>query len=119
MMYQTNQSACLCLDPAEVIRPLPTPTPLERKSLFAVGEVEDAGEQREPASAVLQPNPPSEPRPIDECVSILRNPEVRTSTCGSLIAQLWVCACVCEDMFQCVQMCGGRSFRKKNHLKLF
>ncbi|XP_042562967.1 3-hydroxy-3-methylglutaryl-CoA reductase a [Clupea harengus] len=61
---------------AEVIRPLPTPTPLERKSLFAVGEAEDAGEQREPASAVLQPNPPSEPRPIDECVSILRNPEM-------------------------------------------
>lgn len=72
---------------AEVIRPLPTPTPQppqqqqqqqsQPKNLFAVGEVEKPEAQREHAAAESQPSLPSEPRPMEECLSILRNPEVR------------------------------------------
>ncbi|XP_076145152.1 3-hydroxy-3-methylglutaryl-CoA reductase a [Alosa pseudoharengus] len=60
---------------AEVIRPLPTPTPQQPKSVFAVGEVVEAEADKEAATMQL-PIPPSEPRPIDECLSILRSPEM-------------------------------------------
>ncbi|KAL2079688.1 hypothetical protein ACEWY4_025432 [Coilia grayii] len=63
---------------AEVIRPRPTPTPQEPRSLFAVGEVTDAESESEPAPAEPQPTPepPSEPRSIEECLSVLRSPEM-------------------------------------------
>ncbi|KAG5841211.1 hypothetical protein ANANG_G00197160 [Anguilla anguilla] len=55
---------------AEVIRPLPSVK--EPKSLFVLGG-EDAA--LEPPAESL-PKPPAEPRPIDECLSILKNPEM-------------------------------------------
>ncbi|KAJ8380383.1 hypothetical protein SKAU_G00011610 [Synaphobranchus kaupii] len=55
---------------AEVIRPLPSVK--EPKSIFVLGG-EDAA--FEPPSESL-PKIPTEPRPVEECVSILRNPEM-------------------------------------------
>lgn len=79
VLHQANQTSLSFSESlAEVIRPLPTPTPQQQpKSLFSVGEVEKTEAQRERAAAESQPSLPSEPRPVEECLSILRSPEVR------------------------------------------
>uniref|UniRef100_A0A6Q2Z5T7 3-hydroxy-3-methylglutaryl-coenzyme A reductase n=1 Tax=Esox lucius TaxID=8010 RepID=A0A6Q2Z5T7_ESOLU len=68
---------------AEVIRPLPAMTsePQPIKMVFCLGSVEEEGEnQMEPhtvdPSQVPQPSFPADPRPLEECLAILKNPEM-------------------------------------------
>lgn len=54
-----------------VIRPLPAPKEPEHKSTFVLGE--DETQEIVDVSVSL----PAEPRPVEECLSILKNPDVR------------------------------------------
>ena len=75
--------------PDEMIRPLPTPKvqPLpapqvqhQTQSIFFLGDGK-AGEGSQPQTPNAEasaPSFPSEPRPLDECLAILKNPEVGT-----------------------------------------
>ncbi|XP_028833160.1 3-hydroxy-3-methylglutaryl-CoA reductase a [Denticeps clupeoides] len=64
----------------EVIRPLPTPVEQLPKSTFVLGkdeeEEEEGVEPKEGPAEVPVPSLPTEPRPLDECLSILRNTEM-------------------------------------------
>lgn len=57
-----------------VIRPLPAPKEPEHKSTFVLGEDEtqEIADVSEPVIDV-----PAEPRPVEDCLSILKNPDVR------------------------------------------
>ncbi|KAK6305991.1 hypothetical protein J4Q44_G00229160 [Coregonus suidteri] len=68
---------------AEVIRPLPAPTtePQPTKRVFRLGSVEEERESqvetpRADPSQPAQPSRPSDPRPLEECLAILKNPEM-------------------------------------------
>uniref|UniRef100_A0A6Q2ZJP7 3-hydroxy-3-methylglutaryl coenzyme A reductase n=1 Tax=Esox lucius TaxID=8010 RepID=A0A6Q2ZJP7_ESOLU len=87
----SDRTACWLTDqccrkeagPTEVIRPLPAMTsePQPIKMVFCLGSVEEEGEnQMEPhtvdPSQVPQPSFPADPRPLEECLAILKNPEM-------------------------------------------
>lgn len=57
-----------------MIRPLPALKEPEHKSNFVLGEdaTQENADVPEPAISV-----PAEPRPVEECLSILKNPDVR------------------------------------------
>uniref|UniRef100_A0A8C8EWN7 3-hydroxy-3-methylglutaryl coenzyme A reductase n=1 Tax=Oncorhynchus tshawytscha TaxID=74940 RepID=A0A8C8EWN7_ONCTS len=63
--------------PAEVIRPLPAPT-TEPQPTFRLGSMEEERESQAecPRAEPSQPSLPSDPRPLEECLTILKNPEM-------------------------------------------
>ncbi|CDQ80984.1 unnamed protein product [Oncorhynchus mykiss] len=62
---------------AEVIRPLPAPT-TEPQPTFRLGSMEEERESQAecPRAEPSQPSLPSDPRPLEECLTILKNPEM-------------------------------------------
>ncbi|XP_051976151.1 3-hydroxy-3-methylglutaryl-coenzyme A reductase-like isoform X1 [Xyrauchen texanus] len=56
-----------------VIRPLPATKEPEHKSTFLVGE-DETQENREVLESMI--NVPAEPRPVEDCLSILKNPDM-------------------------------------------
>uniref|UniRef100_A0A4W5S1Q4 3-hydroxy-3-methylglutaryl-coenzyme A reductase n=1 Tax=Hucho hucho TaxID=62062 RepID=A0A4W5S1Q4_9TELE len=60
----------------EVIRPLPVPT-TELQPTFRLGSMEEERESpRAERSQTPQPSLPTDPRPLEECLTILKNPEM-------------------------------------------
>lgn len=69
-----------------VIRPLPAPKEPEHKSTFVLGE-DETREIADVSKPVI--DVPAEPRPVEDCLSILKNPDVRVSSIAILFLLLF------------------------------
>ncbi len=72
--HSTEESNCSFSPSDLVIRPLPAPKEPEHKSTFVLGE-DETQEIVEVSETVI--SVPAEPRPVEDCLSILKNPDVR------------------------------------------
>ncbi len=72
--HSTEESNCSFSPSDLVIRPLPAPKEPEHKSTFVLGE-DETQEIVEVSETVI--SVPAEPRPVEDCLSILKNPNVR------------------------------------------
>ena len=82
MWYHHIHLYLISLD--EVIRPLIAPaTDLQPKTAFVLGK-----EEEDPKPSIEEPSIPTEARGLDECVAILKNPEVKHLTPCELLPHL-------------------------------